>query len=121
AVVDEGPGLSGSSLASVARWLFEQGVESRRIRFFPSHAGRPGPCASLETRALWDCVTCHPASEHDMVVHSRGLRRWVEEKIGPLQGTLREVSCDHGAVGRVPRDTRFERRKLIARSAKASW
>jgi hypothetical protein len=53
AIVDEGPGLSGSSFASVATWLLRRGVPRERIVFLPSHAGEPGRMASDETRALW--------------------------------------------------------------------
>src|SRR5690606_5152455 len=50
AVVDEGPGLSGSSFASVAKWLASQGVEKERIHFFPSHGGAPGPASTIDAR-----------------------------------------------------------------------
>jgi hypothetical protein len=53
AIVDEGPGLSGSSFTSVARWLERRGVPRERMVFFPSHAGEPGRMASEETRSLW--------------------------------------------------------------------
>jgi hypothetical protein len=46
AVVDEGPGLSGSSFISVAEALLEQGVPLSRIHLFPSHGNPPGSCAS---------------------------------------------------------------------------
>ena len=57
AIVDEGPGLSGSSFASVAWWLESRGVPRDRIVFFPSHASEPGTMASDETRTLWRSVT----------------------------------------------------------------
>jgi hypothetical protein len=53
AVVDEGPGLSGSSFGAVADWLQRHGVSSGRIHFFPSHAGDLGPQASAPHRARW--------------------------------------------------------------------
>jgi hypothetical protein len=56
AIVDEGPGLSGSSFASVAKWLESRGVSRDRIVLFPSHAGEPGKMASDETRTLWHSV-----------------------------------------------------------------
>lgn len=56
AIVDEGPGLSGSSFASVVTWLERRGVSRDRIVLFPSHAGAPGTMASDETRTLWDSV-----------------------------------------------------------------
>jgi hypothetical protein len=39
AVVDEGPGLSGSSFGCVADWLEDRGVAPESIAFFPSHRG----------------------------------------------------------------------------------
>ena len=55
-VVDEGPGLSGSSLASVARWLGDHGVALERVVFMPSHGGEPGVHASDEVRRIWASV-----------------------------------------------------------------
>lgn len=50
-IVDEGPGMSGSSMASVAKELRNRGVSD--IAFLPGHAGEPGAAASAETRQLW--------------------------------------------------------------------
>ena len=50
-VVDEGPGLSGSSMVSVARALRERSV--RDIVFFPGHSQPPGAAASEAVRKLW--------------------------------------------------------------------
>jgi hypothetical protein len=52
-VVDEGPGLSGSSMVAVARCLVRSGVDRHRVRFLPGHAGSPGPRASRSVRAWW--------------------------------------------------------------------
>ncbi|MDG2570736.1 hypothetical protein P7L87_24600, partial [Vibrio parahaemolyticus] len=50
AIVDEGPGLSGSSFGAAADWLDEAGVQRQRIHFFPSHEGTLGPQASTRHR-----------------------------------------------------------------------
>jgi hypothetical protein len=50
-VVDEGPGISGSSMVAVAKLLVEHGV--RDIAFLPGHAGAPGTEASEEIRECW--------------------------------------------------------------------
>ena len=42
AIVDEGPGLSGSSFGAVADFLEDHGVAPERIRFFPGHVGDLG-------------------------------------------------------------------------------
>lgn len=52
-VVDEGPGQSGSSLASVAQALVEAGMEGSRLCFFPGHGGQPGVMASDAVRMWW--------------------------------------------------------------------
>jgi hypothetical protein len=50
-VVDEGPGISGSSMAAVARALAAQGLAD--ISLFPGHEGEPGSAASPEVRQCW--------------------------------------------------------------------
>jgi hypothetical protein len=52
-VVDEGPGLSGSSMAAAAEALARAGLPRERIAFLPGHGGEPGPAASAEVRAWW--------------------------------------------------------------------
>lgn len=52
-VVDEGPGLSGSSMAAVARWLEAAGVAAGRITLMTTHGGPPGAAASDGIRAVW--------------------------------------------------------------------
>ncbi|RYG23452.1 hypothetical protein EON82_13975 [bacterium] len=55
-IVDEGPGLSGSSMASVAEAVHKAGIPRDQIAFFPGHGGEPGAHASEETRAWWTSV-----------------------------------------------------------------
>ena len=52
-IVDEGPGLSGSSMVAVASALVGLGFDRRRISFLPGHGGDPGPSASAESRRWW--------------------------------------------------------------------
>jgi hypothetical protein len=52
-VVDEGPGLSGSSMAAVGAALERAGLARDRISFFPGHSGDPGSAAGDEVRAWW--------------------------------------------------------------------
>jgi hypothetical protein len=65
-VVDEGPGLSGSSFAAVCHELELRGVPRAKIHFFPSHSGEPGAAASDKIREVW-----------------REVRRWVEPEEWP--------------------------------------
>ncbi|WP_395672401.1 hypothetical protein [Phenylobacterium sp.] len=57
AIVDEGPGLSGSSFGAVADLLEALGVAPERVVFMPSHDGEPGPQASPRHRVRWGAVT----------------------------------------------------------------
>jgi hypothetical protein len=50
-IVDEGPGQSGSSMASVARSAKERGY--RKVIFFPGHANEPGASVSEAVRKIW--------------------------------------------------------------------
>jgi len=61
-VVDEGPGLSGSSFAAVATLLTSLGAAPERIAFMPSHAAGPGREASAEVRRTWASVRIEPAA-----------------------------------------------------------
>ena len=53
AIVDEGPGLSGSSFGCVADLLEDLGVGLERIVFLPSHCGDPGPQALPRHAGRW--------------------------------------------------------------------
>jgi len=59
--VDEGPGLSGSSLAAMGQAFRDSGVPPDRIHFFPAHSAGPGSAASATVRALWAQVSVHTA------------------------------------------------------------
>lgn len=52
-VVDEGPGLSGSSMAGVAEALMSQGAREEGIVFFAGHANGPGPEGAPAARRWW--------------------------------------------------------------------
>jgi hypothetical protein len=62
AIVDEGPGLSGSSFASVARALCDIGASERQIVFFPGWAADGSTLRSAEARAVWQRHRRYPAS-----------------------------------------------------------
>ncbi len=53
AIVDEGPGLSGSSFACVAEFLSRIGVSDRRIAFFPSWQTDGANFISAAARQRW--------------------------------------------------------------------
>ena len=96
-IVDEGPGLSGSSFGAVADWLEERGVPLERIAFLPSHDGEPGVQASEGHRERW----------------RRSQRVAAEFDPGFLAqrfGALKEYSTGHP----------WERRKYLARQGSAA-
>jgi hypothetical protein len=74
-IVDEGPGLSGSSFGAVADWLQDHGVPLERIAFLPSHGGDLGPHASAAHRERWSSAHRVPA-EFDP--------HFLRERFGPL-------------------------------------
>jgi hypothetical protein len=61
AVVDEGPGLSGSSFTSVVRALGELGVAASRIALFPSWRADPAALRSDEARRVWSTTCAYTA------------------------------------------------------------
>ncbi|HEX5222225.1 MAG TPA: hypothetical protein VFZ59_21910 [Verrucomicrobiae bacterium] len=99
-IVDEGPGLSGSSMKAVADALQRAGFSPENIALFPGHDGEPGEAATPEIRAWWQwarryCVpslgvrTAEPARIRHL--ETRGLG-------GPRSGTtLAEALADRAA------------------------
>lgn len=124
AVVDEGPGLSGSSFGCVADLLEELGVAADRIVFMPSHAGDLGPHASSRHRARWARARRLVRTLDDLAACDR-LPAWFEADVGPAK-----VAHDLSAGGwrrRWPADAcppvlpAFERRKVRFRTAAGDY
>jgi hypothetical protein len=125
-VVDEGPGLSGSSFGAVADWLEEQGVPLRRIAFLPSHDGAPGAEASAAHRERWDRVQRIPADFGPRLASL--LTGWLEDALGPLDAPLTEIS---GGAWRAhvysdeadwpAANPQQERRKFLASASGETW
>ena len=131
AIVDEGPGLSGSSFGAVADWLEEAGVARRRIHFFPSHEGSLGPQASARHRERWSRVPRHVRTMDELLLRGsppHALSVWVEDLLGPLDGPLEDLSGGEWRRHRYrneaswpPSNLQQERRKFLARVDGASW
>lgn len=77
-IVDEGPGLSGSSFGCVADWLEDRGVPLHSIAFLPGHGGELGPQASARHRARWQQV-------QRQVVQPGRLRSWITDLLGKVE------------------------------------
>lgn len=126
AIVDEGPGLSGSSFGAVADLLEDHGVAPERLLYFPSHTGPLGPAAASRHRDRWEHARRFVVSPHELL---RGrLESWIEELVGPLVEPLVELSA--GAWRRLryarrsewpPSFAQQERLKFLARTASGAW
>ena len=131
AIVDEGPGLSGSSFGAVADWLEANGVAPDRIHVFPSHAGPLGPQASEAHRTRWERAPRHVVGFDDLLLSGDSGHRlagWIADLVGSLDGPLTDVSG--GGWRRLRYDseaawpgvnTQQERRKFMARTGGAGW
>ncbi len=127
AVVDEGPGLSGSSFAAVARELEACGVGHSDIHLFPSHGNEPGGAASADILARWRSCPKHVVSFEELALEAphprQRLASWVEDLTGPALEPIRDIGgglwreLDSRRAG-LPASPRKERRKFILRSGR---
>ncbi len=69
-VVDEGPGLSGSSFLSVAEALEEAGAARAKIILLPAHAPNPGALCSVNAAQRWPRFNCVPAAGEIRTSHT---------------------------------------------------
>jgi hypothetical protein len=132
AIVDEGPGLSGSSFGGVADWLQAQGVALERLHFFPAHAGELGPKASLRHRERWAGRPRHIVEFDNLTIRTTNpahrLATWVSELVGPLDAPMSDVSGGAWRTRRYadekywpPSHTHSERRKFLAQAGGETW
>lgn len=75
-IVDEGPGLSGSSMAGVAEALVRCGVPHEAITFFPGHGNGPGGEANAEVRRWWTRGRCWVGAQDKSVLPSLEDVQW---------------------------------------------
>jgi hypothetical protein len=78
-IVDEGPGLSGSSFGAAADLLEDLGVPLERMLFLTSHANDPGPCATPAHRARWGRLRRATAGSG---VSPRAVQAWFADVTG---------------------------------------
>jgi hypothetical protein len=103
-VVDEGPGLSGSSLAGAARGLRHLGVPEERLRLLPSHAPDLSRLRSLEARRAFERLGVVVADFDPAWAELAGARDL-------SAGRWRGLFCDERAAALA--NPRRERRKLL--------
>lgn len=125
AVVDEGPGLSGSSFGAGLDWA-ELGIVSRETLAFPSHLGDLGPEATAGHRARWARIP-KPFKSFDEVILPR-LPAWVEDLTGRATEPLQDLSggawraLRYGSEAQWPAvNAGGERRKFLLRSARGDF
>ncbi|HEY8381451.1 MAG TPA: hypothetical protein VIL09_04785 [Microvirga sp.] len=127
AIVDEGPGLSGSSFGAVIDWLEAHGIARGRIHAFPSHGGDLGPQASAAHRERWASLPRHVVAADDWLLHGQGpahrLETWLADALGPLDGPLHDISgggwraLQHANEAAWPAaNIQQERRKFLVRA-----
>ncbi len=76
-IVDEGPGLSGSSLCSAAQKLADLGVPDDRIVFFPSRSTDGTDLVSEAARRRWPRHHKYLVSFEDLWIKSGRMARWL--------------------------------------------
>ncbi|HEV2532130.1 hypothetical protein [Phenylobacterium sp.] len=122
AVVDEGPGMSGSSFGAIGDLLDELGVEPERIVFLPSHDGEPGAEALPEHRARWAQAIKRPAT-FEALVEDEPLAGWFEDLTGPIS-QIEDLSDGAWAKARgdqPPIHPLLERRKFRLTAETGAW
>jgi hypothetical protein len=128
AVVDEGPGLSGSSFGAVGDLLEAGGVPRDEVTYLPSHAGEPGPQADQTHRERW-CQARRIVTAFDTAVlgesaPARRLGRWVGDLVGPILEARRDLSGGRWRDARgldAPATPSLERHKFLYRAASGDW
>lgn len=131
AVVDEGPGLSGSSFGSVADWLEDRGVASEAVSFFPSHQGRLGPYASERHRRRWDKARRHVVDFETVFAGPEArwpLALWTEDLTGPADEPPEDLSAGRWRAKHFEdraqwpaADVHGERRKYLVTARGQRW
>ncbi|MFP5514436.1 MAG: hypothetical protein ACLGJC_15265 [Alphaproteobacteria bacterium] len=129
-IVDEGPGLSGSSFGAVADWLEAQGVAADRIAFLPGHGEDLGPQAAEPHRRRW-AAAVRPAADFDSLFRSGDapfppLERWFEDLLGPALAPPEDLSGGawrrlNDSTGALPANPQQERRKFLLRTGSGLW
>jgi len=113
-VIDEGPGLSGSSFMAVADVLESAGVARERIEFVASNRGGPGAAASQSTRDRWSEARKRILASEPAMARALASCRVLRDMSG---GLWRENHANGGAPSNRP----YERRKLLVESSDGVW
>ncbi|MBV9123043.1 MAG: hypothetical protein JO112_06785, partial [Planctomycetes bacterium] len=129
ALVDEGPGLSGSSFGAVADWLEGHQIPPGHIHFFPGHAGDLGPQASERHRLRWQQKSRHVVA-FETLLHPTNPHAlsWFEDGVCPAELDLKDVAGGRWRAQHFsseadwpPCHTLQERRKYLYRARGRIW
>jgi hypothetical protein len=83
-IVDEGPGISGSSMAAVARAFISIGFGN--IHFLPGHSHEPGIAAASEVREIWRQAPRHVTPLEKIRWHGLSLEQSLLVESGKFSG-----------------------------------
>ena len=121
-IVDEGPGLSGSSLGATADAIESLGIAPRHVHVFPGHLGPLGSAASDAHRVRWQAARKHvvpfdalfgPAAADPR----RRVTRWFEAEDGEptdLSGGAWRAELEREETAWPPAHVQLEARKILA-------
>ncbi|MBI4787166.1 MAG: hypothetical protein HY782_08990 [Chloroflexi bacterium] len=107
-IVDEGPGLSGSSFACVAEKISALGIPDERIEFFPSWEPDGAQFVSASARARWSRHKNYTTSFEQVWIESGQLARGLDVSGGKWRELLYRDMADYPAV-----QPPHERRKYL--------
>lgn len=113
-VIDEGPGLSGSSFCSIASTLESLGVARERIVFVHSNPGGPGAAASGEHIARWRSAPKTLLESGPATTRALQGFRVLRDLSG---GAWREQHAHANAPANRP----YERMKMLAADSRGEW
>jgi hypothetical protein len=91
-VVDEGPGISGSSMAATAAALVKAGLAPEGITFLPGHANAPGGAGAPEVRRWWQIAPRYVAGSEALTFAGLGLPQALAAAIGVQPARIDNVS-----------------------------
>jgi len=122
-LVDDGPGMSGSSFGCLGDLLEQHGVAN--IEVFPSHGGDLGPVAQDRHRERWRRIARRHA-DFDVAIRPR-IVRWIAELVGRVIG-IEDLSGGAWRALRYSSEaewpasvTHQERRKLLVHTGRGSY
>ncbi|MBP6893865.1 MAG: hypothetical protein KBC94_05540 [Pseudacidovorax sp.] len=131
ALVDEGPGLSGSSFLAGVEALRRAGVPPRRVHLFPSHGHGPGPAASPPARQLWREQPVHYLGFDDVAgaaaLPPHRVMDWVRDRLPGVAGDMIDLSggawrARHGeGTEALPAQVHMERLKFLLPADGGDW